>query len=320
MVKLRAVIVGDKGPHRTEASLARALREMGHRSLLLDPGSWERRIGPLAGPLLCRLVRSYSPDVVILTRYAAGLDDETLASITAGRAVALWFFDLVDRPNERIVRLGRAAGVTYVTCPSQIPLYRASGVPNVLYLPQATDPAIDRPAARAPRGFHCEVSFVGSGQSQYRHELLRVLAQASDLQIRGPGWDRQAGLPVAGGPVRGRRFAQVVRGASISLGAHTSSGQRNERACASNRMWKVLGCGGLYLGPKVPGIEHFARDREHCLWYDSAPDAARLVREYLAAPAARRVIAEAGRAHALGEHTYSHRMRLLLESRGYPIP
>lgn len=259
--------------------------------------------------------------MVVLTRYAADLDDQTLSAVTTGRSVALWFFDLVERPHDRILRLARAAGVMYVTCPSQIALYRQAGIPDVRYLPQAMDPEMDRPAAWAPRRFRCEVSFVGSGGSAYRAALLREVACSCELQIRGPGWDRQSSdLPVAGGTVRGRRLAQVVRGAAISLGAHAEPGHRVEPACASNRMWKVLGRGGFYLGPRVPGIEHFARDREHCVWYDSPAEAVLLVRKYLAAPEARRSIAEAGRRHALEKHTYAHRMRLLLEARAYPIP
>lgn len=315
------LVLGDAGRHRTEGSIARAIRALGHQSYRLDPIGWRRRVGPLAGAMVRRLARSYAADVVILTRYSADLDDDTLVAVTAGRAVALWFFDVVQRPHERIVRLGRAATTAYVTCPSQIPLYRAAGVPEVLYLPQAMDPELDRPVKRAPRRMRCEVSFVGSPQSTYRQELLREVARAAELQIRGPGWDGEAmGLPVAGGTVRGPRLAQVVRGAAISLGAHASPEHRDERACASNRMWKVLGCEGFYLGPRVPGIEHFARDGEHCAWYDSPADAVRLVREYLRHPAARRAIAEAGRRHALAEHTYAHRLPLLLESRGYPIP
>jgi hypothetical protein len=64
------------------------------------------------------------------------------------------------------------------------------------------------------------VSFVGSGHSSYRYDVLRAVAGVSRLQIRGPGWDQApADLPVAGGPVHGRRLAQVIRGAAISLGA-----------------------------------------------------------------------------------------------------
>jgi spore maturation protein CgeB len=317
---LRVIVFGAHGSHRTESSMVRALRALGHAAVLVDATRW-RRLGPAGGAVLRRLVRGWAPDQVILTRYAAALDDETLHAVAAGAGTSLWFFDLVEQPHERILRLARAAGTMYVTCPSQVGLYRASGIPTVRFLPQAADPAIDCPARRVPRSYRCDVSFVGSGQHSYRHELLERLARACNLQVRGPGWDGMAGrLPVAGGPVRGRRFAQVVGGAAVSLGAFAFAAQREERACASNRMWKVMGCGGFYLGPRAPGLEHFARNGEHCAWYDSTEEALGLVQRYLADPAGRATIAEAGRRHSLAEHTYADRMRRILDGRDYPVP
>ena len=85
------------------------------------------------------------------------------------------------------------------------------------------------------------------------------MAQVSRLQIRGPGWrNAPSDLPVVGGPVYGKRLAQVIRGAAISLGASSHPGQDRDRFSASNRMWKVLGSGGFYLGRHVDGIESFA--------------------------------------------------------------
>lgn len=317
---LRVIVFGAHGAHRTESSMVRALRSLGHAATLVDAPRWHR-LGPVGGATLRRLVRAWGPDQVILTRYAAALDDETLRAVTSGLDAALWFFDLVEQPHERILRLARAAGTMYVTCPSQIELYRAGGVPTVRFLPQAADPTIDRPVARVPRAYRCEVSFVGSGQYPYRHELLERLGKSCDLQVRGPGWDGMAGrVPVAGGPVRGRRFAQAVGGAAVSLGAFATAAQRHQRACASNRMWKVMGCGGFYLGARAAGLEHFARHGEHCAWYDSTDEALDLVRHYLADPAARAAIARAGRQHTLAEHTYTDRVGRILDGRGYPIP
>lgn len=319
-MKLRVMVFGAHGSHRTESGIVRAARSLGHAAALVDADRW-RRLGPLGWSALRRLVRRWAPDQVILTRYAAALDDETLGAVTAGRGAALWFFDLVQQPHERILRLARAAGAMYVTCPSQIDLYRASGIPAVRFLPQAADPAIDRPARRVPPAYRCDVSFVGSGQYSYRHELLERLARACDLQVRGPGWDGMAGrLPVAGGPVLGRRFAQAVGGAAVSLGALAFASQRDQRACASNRMWKVMGCGGFYLGARAAGLEHFAHGGEHCAWYDSPEEAVALVRQYLAVPEARAAIAEAGRRHTLAEHTYADRVRRILDGRDYPVP
>jgi spore maturation protein CgeB len=85
-------------------------------------------------------------------------------------------------------------------------------------------------------------------------------------------------------------------------------------------MWKVMGCGGFYLGEWVEGIEALARDKEHCAWYRHPEQAVELVRYYLDHPDERSRIAAAGRRHALEHHTYAHRVRLLLEGRGYPLP
>jgi spore maturation protein CgeB len=110
-----------------------------------------------------------------------------------------------------------------------------------------------------------------------------------------------------------------VRGAAISLGANAHAEQDAARASASNRMWKLLGCGGFYLGPWVENIERFAADGRHCAWYRSPADAAERARHFLARPDERRRIAEAGRAHALRHHTYARRLELLLAGREYDL-
>ena len=120
--------------------------------------------------------------------------------------------------------------------------------------------------------------------------------------------------------MRGVRFRQAVRGAAISLGASAVAEQDQDRASASNRMWKVLGCGGFFLGAYVEGIEALADDRRHCVWYRDVPHAVALVQEYLASPSERARIAAAGRTHALEKHTYAHRLELLLDGRDYPLP
>jgi hypothetical protein len=316
----RVLILGRRGSHRTEAAIARGVRELGHTVRLVDVSRAYRWLGAGAARLLRWRVDRFAPDTVVLTRYAAALDQATLEAVVRGRRSALWFFDLVGKPHERIVRLGQAADQMFVTCPSQIDLYRSAGVDWVGYMPQAVDPALDRPARWGRRRYRCEVSFVGSGQYAFRHQLLRAVAAKHKLQIRGPGWeDVGSDLPVAGGPVRGRQFARVVRGAAISLGAHAFPMQRAEHACASNRMWKILGCGGFYLGPWVEGIDSLARGGEHCVWYDPAEEAADLIGYYLQRPELRSAIALAGRRHALQSHTYAHRLALLLEGRGYSL-
>jgi spore maturation protein CgeB len=265
------------------------------------------------------LVESFEPDFLILTRHAIELGEPLLRRLLHRRSAVFWYFD--PHPKPKVVQLGLLVGRMYITYLGQIDQYRAAGVPEVEFLPQAVDPELDAPATSFPDQYACDTSFVGSGQYAYRYEVLRAVSSASRLQIRGPGWEHApADLPVAGGPVYGRRLSQVIKGAAISLGASAHPEQDWDRASASNRMWKILGCGGFYLGPYIRGIEHFATDGVHCAWYGEAAHARELTRHYLGDPDARARIAQAGRVHALAHHTYAHRLRLLLAGLAYPLP
>ena len=316
---MRVMVLGAGGAHKTETAIARAVRQLGHSCRHVNVEGWDRYLKRLARPLVRRLVDAFAPDLLIMTRPTVWLGEDTVRALTRGRQSAFWYFDLSSRPLPDIVALGRMADAMFVTTLSQVDRYRAAGVSTVLHLPQGVDPVGDQPATRSPHRFECDVSFVGSGQYPLRHALLSAVAATCRLQIRGPGWrDAPRALPVLGGPVWNARFAQVVRGAAVSLGAHALPEHARERGGgASNRMWKVLGCGGFYVGAHVDGIEAFATEGEHCVWYLDPDHAVVLVRQYLAEPDARARIARAGRAHALAHHTYAHRVALLLQGRGY---
>ena len=300
-------------------AILRAARSLGHPCRLVDVAGWHRRLGGLADALVVRLAEGFRPEAIVYTRQAHRLEPERVAELSAGRLGGVWYFDYAPEPAPELLKLAHAAGRLFVTCRSQVEAYRAAGVPEVHFLPQAMDPAYDRPASRVPARYRCDLSFVGSGQYPHRHELLRRLAGVGNLQIRGPGWEGAGGLPVAGGAVWGKAFARVVGGAAISIGAHAVEGQERQTACDSNRIWKVLGCGGFYLGAWQPGSDEFAADGEHCAWYRGAEDAVALAERYLATPERRLAIAAAGREHALRHHTYAHRLQLLLEGRGHTI-
>jgi hypothetical protein len=315
---MRVAVLGAGGAHKTEASIVRAARALGHDCRLVNVVGWSRYGGPLVGRAVRYLVDALEPDFVLLTRHAILAGEPALRGLLRGRDAAFWYFD--PQPRPAVLALGRVVGRMYITYLAQIDDYRAAGIEQVRFLPQGVDPARDYPEATAPSGYVCDASFIGSGQYPYRHAVLRAVAAVCRLQLRGPGWDHAPGdLAVVGGPVHGRRLRLVIRGAAISLGASAHPEQDADRASASNRMWKVMGCGGFYLGPYVPDIECFAVGHRHCAWYRSAGDAADQVRHYLATPDERRRIADAGRAHALRHHTYAHRIELLLAGREYDV-
>jgi len=312
------VVLGAGGSHKTEASIARAARALGHQCRLVNVVGWLRYGGTWGGRWIRYLTESYQPDLLLLTRHAIELGEPTLRALLRGRTAVFWYFDY--EPKAKVLSLGRLVGRMCVTCLGQVETYRRAGVDVVKFLPQGVDPEQDRPAPDAPAAYQCDASFVGSGHFPHRYEVLRSVAASVRLQIRGPGWAAAPDdLPVVGGPVQGRRLAQVIRGAAVSLGVNADPAQDREPCSVSNRMWRVMGCAGFYLGRRVPGIESFAVGGQHCAWYATAREAAELARHYLTQPEERHRLAQAGHRHALAHHTYTHRLELLLAGRDYPV-
>ena len=317
---VRVVVIGAGRRHKNEAAITRAVLSLGHACRLVNAVTWTQNLGRFAAPLLVRQVEAFEPDAVILGRHATLLGEDRLKKLVRGRYSAFWYFDLRVPPIQDVLTLGRMVDAMYVTYLPTVETYRSLGIPNVMHLPQGTDPELDTPPLSIPQRYRCEVAFIG-GNSPHRNSLLRAMSQVYDLQIRGPGWRKAPpGLPIAGGPVYAKAYAQAVGGAAISLGAHSLPEMAFQTASASNRMWKVMGCAGFYLGEWVEGIDVLAADGVHCAWYRNLDEGIELIRHYLDRPDDRKRISLAGRRHALEHHTYAHRISLLLEGKGYQLP
>ena len=313
----RIAVFGKRGSYRTEASIARAARALGHEVYFVDVARW-RALGPLGPALLRWRLDAFDPDTLIVTRYAAELGEDQVRRLARGRWAAAWYFDLPLTPE--ILLLGRATQRVFTTYRDTVPQYRTAGIGEAYWLPQGMDPLIDAPAAEWPSAYECDASFIGSGPYPHRWPVLQAVAKVCQLQVRGPGWDAAPrDIPVVGGEIRGEEFARATCAAKISLGASFSAEQASSRYSASNRMWKVLGCGAFFLGEYVDGIEQLAAEGVHCGWYRGPADAAAQVRRWLDHPEERARIAAAGRAHALKAHTYAHRLALLLQGKGLEL-
>jgi len=313
----RLAILGAWAPHRDEDACARAARRLGLTARVFDVQHWVQRIKGLAPPLIERAVERFDPDFILCTVAAWQLGEARLARLFRNRGTAMWYFDA--QPHPAVIALARLCKTLYVTAPARRAAYLAEGVPVVRFLPAAMEPERDYPATRRVPEFECDASFVGSGPYPYRWPVLTAVSRICRLQVRGPGWKGvHPPFPVTGGPVHGRRFAEVIGGAAVSLGASALAEQETTNPSMSDRMWRVMGCGGAFVGSYVPGIEKFAIHGEHCLWYRSVEECVEFVRQLLDDPERRIAMADRGRAHALAHHTYDQRMELMLHGQEYP--
>jgi spore maturation protein CgeB len=85
-------------------------------------------------------------------------------------------------------------------------------------------------------------------------------------------------------------------------------------------MWRVVGCGGFFLGHATPGMRELLADGQHCAWYDDEERALAQIDRYLADDEARLRIRRAGRAFVAAHHTFDQRVDNLLAGARFVNP
>jgi spore maturation protein CgeB len=176
---------------------------------------------------------------------------------------------------------------------------------NADYLGLGFDPGFYRPLPDA-RGPRSRLAFAGTNEPL----RARALDAVGDLglALRGPGWP--------GGPVFGDELVRFFSNADIALNVHQFFGEPPETGRygtgANQRVFELAGIGTVQLvDAKTDIARHFIDDSEIVVCHDNAELRAQAIR-LLDAPEERRAIGERGRARALKEHTWRHRLDELL--------
>ncbi len=91
------------------------------------------------------------------------------------------------------------------------------------------------------------------------------------------------------------------------------------------RAFEIAGIGGFQLIDWRPGLQHLFRDGEELVSFTDMDDLKVKIDFYLDNPSERKRISENGQVRALAEHTYQHRLTLLIDTlagkaNGVPVP
>ncbi len=325
---LRVFIVGawdHRGRH--EEFIARAFRQMGARVAGLNPSRHQSvyHRGPRLFPwLLERRARQFRPHL-ILTAKGRGVPPELWQQLPGLKV--MWYPDYRDPPDPHILALARASDCFFLTAYGQIPRYRALGVREVYFLPQAVDPRMQPPPDPWPP-VRYPVVFLGSGYAdRHRWEILLAFTRRFRLEIFGGGWHRyhcpfspehclpreawqrlrgQIGPPHP--PVYNEDYGAVVHRAGVVLG----TAGHGVPLYFSNRVWLTLGWGGFLLQEYVEGLERLFENHRHLVWFRDLKEGLHLAERYLKYPYERHRIAREGYRLVHGQHTYRHRLQEML--------
>lgn len=158
-------------------------------------------------------------------------------------------------------------------------------------------------------------SFVG-GISRHHGgaiPLLEYLAEQTEMHIFGYGADSlPPDSPIRqrhGGEVWGLDMYRALARSRITLNRHINVAENN----ANNmRLYEATGVGAMLLTDRKDNLHELFEIGKEVVAYSSKEEAAELVRYYIDHPEEAGLIAKAGQARTLREHTYAHRMQELV--------
>lgn len=327
---MRVMLVGrSKKLISAESGLHAAMKRLGHSVIIVDDRKLRQRIGSSAGTqwLLAR-VAMFRPDRVVFFK-PHDVEVSAFEKISARTKTSMWYRDLTPPPDTDLERMiERAAHIhdVFLTAVDQGPVWAAGGVRDPMWLPNGADRELDQPMPRDTR-FACDIAFMGRGVSPgddlTRAEFLVELSKRHHVRVWGQNWGRWAKeLNWDGSAVYGADFARVCSSAKIVLDIQPKLwAQANyDRSYASNRMVKVIACGGLCLTQGGSVLQQIFREGEHCAWYRTTEEGLAQVEKYLSEDKLREHVKENGKTYVWKHHMMENRVDNLLSGEPYRSP
>ncbi|MGH8433927.1 MAG: CgeB family protein [Pseudomonas sp.] len=331
--------------------IAETLDSMGHALRRFEPGFASNRIGGWVGQRIDQVrgvfhsttdslpvvrarrmralwhVADAGPlDVVIVCHDFLWPAEVAELKRRTGAMVAMWFPD----------HLGTVGRGLFMNAPYDRLFFKDPYIVQVLgdvlaspvhYLPECFNPGkhwLSEEAIGQELAYRCDVATAGNSHA-YRVSFFKHLASYDVKQ-----WGNHPPLWLPTGPVakmhQGRQVlnhdkVRAFRGAKIVV----NNLHFGEVWGVNVRAFEAAGAGAFQLVDWRPGLGQLFEDGREIVAFRSMKDLKALIDHWLPREDERRVIAEAGMQRAHAEHTYRHRLDLLLATlggcdKGFPMP
>lgn len=347
---MRVLVVGRFHLESFASHIADSLTDLGHTAVSYEVGptitgrlglpTAVRRLGETVHELYSRTgtaARRKRADLLAAASVAAPeltivchdfLEPMQVASLRAATKapVVLWFPDHVGL-FRRAMFLNADYDALFFKDPYVVDaLRRDTGLP-IWYLPECFNPKHHGPVELTACDhvrYGCDIATAGNLHSN-RIAVFRHLTDY-DVKIWGhasSGWMNTEAIR----PMMQRQFvaneekSKAFRAAKIVL----NNLQPGEIWGVNVRTFEACGAGAFQLVNARPGLANLFTDGQELVTFRDVVQLRERIDHYLARPEERWVIAEAGSARAHREHTYAHRLRLMMDtvagvSTGYPMP
>lgn len=285
------------------AAFIPALERLGHEVIFFD--SWDRTLysdfAELNGALL-DIVEREKPEILLAVHMLYEVWTETIDIISSRGDVTTicWTTDDSWKYVQSSRFIGRSYHLITTTYPQFVRKYVADGIPNVFLTQWAASDsalAVPLPAAECRYG----VTFVGAAHGDRKQRIDWLREHGVDVACFGYGW--------TGGSLTSSEMSEVIRNSIISLNFANSKGDNQIKA----RTFEVPGAGGFLMSECATGIEQCYVDGKEFVIFKDMDDLLVKIRYYLDHPDERDIIARNGYERTSSEHTYTIRLRNILE-------
>lgn len=239
--------------------------------------------------------------------------------------VGLWFPDAVSNIN-RAFFMNAFYDALFFKDPYIVQALSGVLASPVHYLPECYNPLRHRlPEGESPGpDYECDIATAGNAHS-WRVAFYRHL-EGYSVKLWGP----PPSLWMSLGPVAGMLQHRLVHDedkARAFLGAKIvlNNLHFSEVWGLNVRTFEAAGVGAFQMVDWRPGLAQLFEDGKELVSFRGIADCKQKLDHYLSHPDERGAIARAGQARARREHTYAHRLELLLatlagDATGYPLP
>lgn len=244
----------------------------------------------------------------------------------SGAPVAMWFPDAMVNFH-RALFMNAPYDALFFKDPFIVHRMGDVLVSPVYYLPECFNPTrhvLPNGARTDDPAYACDIATAGNLHS-WRVAVYKHLA-GYDVKL----WGNPPPLWMPSGPVM-----KMFQGRGV-YDAEKALAFRSARIVVSNlhcgeiwgvnvRCFEAAGVGAFQMVDWRPGLGHLFEDGQELITFTSMADLKAKIDYWLPHEAERRAIAEAGMRRAHAEHTYRHRLELLLATlagtaQGFPLP
>lgn len=197
---------------------------------------------------------------------------------------------------------------------------------NVFYLPEACNPNYHKPAELTePENakYSCDITTAGNLYAS-RVALFSLLTEY-DIKI----WGNPAPLWLNTGKIKNMVMNEFVaneeKAKAFSAAKIVLNNLHPAEIWGVNvRTFEIAACGAFQLISWRPALEQLFKDGEEIISYKNINDLKEKINHFLNAEQVRETISKKGQERAINEHTYSHRLAIMLKTifenaGGYPI-